>query len=72
MNKARPAHLFSSEYQNSLMSLKSKSQSTQNVKMFNIFSLESLDASCKDYLIINVGALIWLANLPTRVQAEMK
>ena len=25
--------------------------------MFNIFSLESLDESCKDYLFINVGTL---------------
>ena len=39
------------------MSVKSKSESIQNVKMFNIFSLESLDASCKDCLISNMGTL---------------
>ena len=42
--------------------------------MFNIFSLESLDASCKDSLIINVGMLSYdwpKLILPTRVQAEI-
>ena len=40
-----------------LMSVKSKSESIQNVTMFNIFLLESLDASCKDYLISCVRTL---------------
>ena len=52
-------NLFSSKYQNGLMSVKSKSESIQNVKMFNIFLLESLDASCKDYLISSVGTLLY-------------
>ena len=68
--------LFSCEYQNGLMSVKSKSESIQNVKMFHIFLLESLDASCKDYLISSVETLLYdwpktNYNLPTRVQAEI-
>ena len=41
--------------------------------MFNIFLLESLDASCKDYLISSVGTLSYdwpKLILPTRIQAE--
>ena len=56
------------------MFVKSNSESIQNVKMFNIFSLESLDASCKDYLISSVGMLSYdrpKTNLLTRVQAEI-
>ena len=37
LNKARPDLLFSSEYQNGLMSVKSKSESIQNVKMLHFF-----------------------------------
>ena len=65
-------HLFSSEYQNDLMSVKSKSESIQNVKMFNTFLLESIDASCKDYLISSVGTLSSLANFARlRLQADI-
>ena len=40
------------------MSVKSKSESIQNVKMFNIFLLESIDASCKAYLIsLEIGSV---------------
>ena len=75
LNKARPDHLFSSEYQNGLMSVKSKSESIQNVKIFNIFLLASLDPSCKDYLISSGGNLSYdwpKLILPSRVQAEIE
>ena len=40
--------------------------------MFNIFLLESIDASCKDYLISSVGTLSSLANFAhLRLQAEI-
>ena len=39
------------------MPVKSKSECIQKVKMFDIFLLESLDASCKDYVISSVGTL---------------
>ena len=40
------------------MSVKSKSESIQNVKMFNIFLLESIDASYKAYLIsLEIGSV---------------
>ena len=54
---------FSSEYPNGLMSVKSKSESIQNVTMFNIpyiyIFLESLDASCMQRFFNNssVGTL---------------
>ena len=65
-------HLFPSEYQNDLMSVKSKSESIQNVKMFNIFLLEGIDASCKDYLISSEGTLSSLANFAhLSLQAEI-
>ena len=56
------------------MSVKSKSESVQNVTMFNIFLLESLDASCKDYLISSVRHSHMIGQkliLPSRVQAEI-
>ena len=59
------------------MTVKSKSQSIQNVRMFNIFLLESLDASCKAYLISleisSVGTLSydWPKTNYTTVQAEI-
>ena len=37
LNKARPDHLFSSEYQKGFMSGKSKAESIQNVKMLYCF-----------------------------------
>ena len=53
LNKAIPVKLFSSKYQNGLMSVKRKSESRiHNVMMFDFFFLKSLDALCRDYLII--------------------
>ena len=53
--------------------MKSKSDSIQNVKIFGMFLLDTLDASCKDCLISSVGTLSYdwsKLMLPTRVQAE--